>query len=87
MPKTKSNSKSRKTDLTNWLAYLSVCFFWGSAYVAIKIGVTDIAPLFFTSLRFTFAGILLLVYAIIKGIPFPTQPREYVQSAIIGLLV
>lgn len=76
-----------KSQFVNWIAYLSVCFFWGTAYVAIKIGVTDIAPLFFTSLRFTFAGTLLLLYALIKGIPFPKHPREYIQSAIIGLLI
>jgi drug/metabolite transporter (DMT)-like permease len=83
MPKLKFPS----TELTNWLAYLAVCLFWGSAYVAIKIGVTDIAPLFFTALRFTIAGALMLLYAFLKGIPFPTYPREYVQSAIIGLLI
>jgi len=36
--------KSNNKELTNWLAYLAVCIFWGSAYVAIKIGVTEIAP-------------------------------------------
>lgn len=80
-------SKSNNKELTNWLAYLAVCIFWGSAYVAIKIGVTDIAPLFFTALRFSIAGALMLLYAFLKGIPFPSYPREYVQSAIIGLLI
>ncbi|MZQ96267.1 MAG: EamA family transporter [Acidaminobacter sp.] len=79
--------KSNNKELTNWLAYLAVCIFWGSAYVAIKIGVTDIAPLFFTALRFSIAGALMLLYAFLKGIPFPSYPREYVQSAIIGLLI
>lgn len=79
--------KSNNKELTNWLAYLAVCIFWGSAYVAIKIGVTDIAPLFFTALRFSIAGALMLIYAFLKGIPFPRYPREYVQSAIIGLLI
>ena len=79
--------KSNNKELTNWLAYLAVCIFWGSAYVAIKIGVTEIAPLFFTSLRFSVAGALMLLYAFLKGIPFPSYKREYIQSAIIGLLI
>ncbi len=83
----RSKTASSKTELNNWLAYLAVCLFWGSAYVAIKIGVTGIAPLFFTALRFSIAGALMLVFAFLKGIPFPDHPREYIQSAIIGLLI
>lgn len=34
------------------VAYLAVCFFWGSTYLAIKIGVTDLPPLFLLQLDF-----------------------------------
>jgi len=80
-------SKPRNQELINWLAYLVVCIVWGSTYLAIKIGVSGIAPLFFTALRFLIAGTLMLTYAKFKGCSFPTLAREYVQLGIVGLLL
>src|SRR5207249_5496545 len=34
------------------IAYLVVCVFWGSTYLAIKVGVTDLPPVLFAGLRF-----------------------------------
>lgn len=79
--------KQSKKELVNWLAYLTVCIVWGSTYLAIKIGVSEIAPLFFTSLRFLIAGTLMLSFAKWRGYNFPTLPREYVQLGIIGMLL
>ena len=42
------------------VAYLIVCVFWGSTYLAIKIGVGELPPLLFAGLRFIIAGVLLL---------------------------
>lgn len=77
----------KNKELINWLAYLTVCVVWGSTYLAIKIGVSDISPLFFTSLRFSIAGTLMLLFALIKGFPFPKVAREYVQLGIVGILL
>lgn len=80
-------SKPSNKELINWLAYLTVCLVWGSTYLAIKIGVTGIAPLFFTALRFLIAGTLMLGFAIVRGYKFPTLAREVVQHGIVGLLL
>jgi len=80
-------SKPSNKELINWLAYLTVCIVWGSTYLAIKIGVTGIAPLFFTALRFLIAGTLMLGFAIVRGYKFPTLAREVVQHGIVGLLL
>ena len=42
------------------VAYLIVCVFWGSTYLAIKIGVGELPPFLFAGLRFLTAGVLLL---------------------------
>ncbi|MCK5764015.1 MAG: EamA family transporter [Clostridiales bacterium] len=66
------------------LAYLAVCFFWGSTYLAIKIGVEDLAPTILAGTRFLIAGAIMLVYAKIKGLPFPVEKSDYINNAIVG---
>src|SRR5882762_8751597 len=45
------------------IAYLIVCVFWGSTYLAIKVGVTELPPFLFAGLRFLVAGLILLILA------------------------
>lgn len=78
---------SGNKELVNWLAYLTVCTVWGSTYLAIKIGVSGIAPLFFTALRFLIAGTLVLLFARVKGFTFPNHFREVVQLGVVGMLL
>ncbi|MDF2841366.1 MAG: DMT(Drug/metabolite transporter) superfamily permease, partial [Clostridia bacterium] len=49
------------------LAYLAVCFFWGSTYLAIRVGVQDTPPLLFAGIRFIIAGAMMLCYCKLKG--------------------
>ncbi|MEH6576855.1 MAG: EamA family transporter [Amphritea sp.] len=58
------------------LAALLVVFIWGLNVVVMKIGVTDMAPLLFTAMRFTLLSLLLL--------PFLRIPREAIGQ-VIGL--
>src|SRR5207253_2842467 len=46
------------------VAYLVVCVFWGSTYLAIKVGVGELPPFLFAGLRFLVAGVLLLAIAL-----------------------
>jgi drug/metabolite transporter (DMT)-like permease len=80
-------SKPNHKELLNWTAYLIVCIIWGSAYIAIKIGVTSIAPFYFTAIRFFVAGALMLIFAKVRGLNFPNLLSEYVQLGIVGLLI
>ena len=41
------------------VAYLVVCVFWGSTYLAIRVGVGELPPFLFAGLRFLSAGLLL----------------------------
>jgi drug/metabolite transporter (DMT)-like permease len=55
------------------IAYLIVCVFWGSTYLAIKIGVSDLPPFLFAGLRFMVAGLILLALARALGDPLPRK--------------
>jgi drug/metabolite transporter (DMT)-like permease len=68
------------------IAYLVVCVFWGSTYLAIKIGVTELPPFLFGGLRFFVAGLILLALARALGDPLP-QKSDWRTLAIVGLLL
>lgn len=68
------------------IAYLVVCVFWGSTYLAIKVGVTELPPFLFAGLRFLIAGLLLLVIARALGDPLPKK-SDWRTLAIVGLLL
>ena len=68
------------------VAYLVVCVFWGSTYLAIKVGVTELPPFLFAGLRFLVAGLLLLVIARALGDPLPKK-TDWRTLAIVGLML
>ena len=68
------------------IAYLVVCVFWGSTYLAIKVGVTELPPFLFAGLRFFVAGVLLLVIARALGDPLPKR-SDWRTLTIVGLML
>jgi len=68
------------------IAYLIVCVFWGSTYLAIKVGVTELPPFLFAGLRFLLAGLILLALARALGDPLPRK-SDWRTLAIVGLLL
>lgn len=70
-----------------WAAYIAVCIFWGSTYLAIRIGVQELPPFLFAGIRFLVAGGILLGYAALKGLPYPTRIQDIRSFFLIGLLL
>ncbi len=69
-----------------WVAYVCVVFFWGSTYLAIRIGVGAIPPAALVGIRFLLAsGILLLVVAL-KKLPWPSR-SDAKSLAIVGIFL
>jgi drug/metabolite transporter (DMT)-like permease len=69
------------------VAYLIVCIFWGSTYLAIKVGVGELPPFLFAGLRFLVAGVLLLAIARALGNPLPRRAADWRTLAIVGLFL
>lgn len=53
-------------------ALAAVCFFWGTTYIAIKVGVGEMPPLLFSGVRFFLAGLLLSAFCLATGRRFPS---------------
>lgn len=73
-----------KSNFKGYLAWISVCFFWGTTYLAIRIGVADMPPALFAGFRHLTAGIILLPVLLIRGYKLP-KLKELLPIAIIGL--
>ncbi|MFJ8646847.1 DMT family transporter [Streptomyces sp. NPDC093546] len=46
-----------------WLVFTTLCIAWGSTWIAIRVGVTAMPPLWFAATRFVVAGLILLLLA------------------------
>ena len=64
-----------------------IYFFWGSTFLAMRIGVEVLPPFVLASLRFLIAGsVLLLLCAIFRIRMRPTR-REFAMLALIGVIM
>jgi len=68
------------------IAYLVVCVFWGSTYLAIKVGVMELPPFLFAGLRFLVAGLLLFGIARALGDALPRR-SDWRTLATVGVLL
>jgi drug/metabolite transporter (DMT)-like permease len=69
-------------------AWTAVCIFWGTTYLAIRIGLESLPPFLFSGLRFFAAGALLmgLLKAFKRDERLP-QAREWARLWVIGTMV
>ncbi|MEG0775605.1 EamA family transporter [Clostridium sp.] len=80
-----NNSKKEEKQII--LAYIAVCIFWGSTYLAIRIGVGELPPTIFAGIRFIIAGSLMLGYAKFKGLAMPKNFSEILKISIVGIFL
>jgi drug/metabolite transporter (DMT)-like permease len=69
------------------MAYLAVCLFWGSTYLAIRIGVTDFPPFVFAGIRHMISGTIMLSAALYMKKSFPTEKKDLVLNVLVGLFM
>ncbi|MBV9925402.1 MAG: EamA family transporter [Acidobacteria bacterium] len=68
-------------------AWAAVCFFWGTTYLAIAVGLEGFQPTLFAGLRFIVAGgILFFVMSRQRGARLPIG-REWLDLGVVGLLL
>jgi drug/metabolite transporter (DMT)-like permease len=66
-----------------WSLYAALVLVWSSTWVVIAVGLDDIAPFFGAGIRFSLAGVGLLVAALALRRPLRT---DWLLSATVGLL-
>jgi drug/metabolite transporter (DMT)-like permease len=77
---------NEKYGLTGYLAWITICIVWGTTYLAIRIGVTDLPPMLFAGLRWVIAGILMTILLNLRAYPFPSL-RDLKHIAVVGILL
>jgi drug/metabolite transporter (DMT)-like permease len=68
------------------LAFFIIYFVWGSTYLAIRIAVATVPPLFAAGARFSIAGLALLIWSKLHGVIMPTR-MEWRNLAIEAALM
>ncbi|MCX7384668.1 MAG: EamA family transporter [Alphaproteobacteria bacterium] len=75
------------TSTRQRLMFAFLCLTWGLNWVAMKIGVTAVPPGFFSGLRWTFAGAVLLAWQAMSAdglrVPWRLLPRLFWLSQIL----
>ncbi len=69
-----------------FVVWLILCLIWGTTWLFIKVGLEDLPPLSFASIRFILAVIVVGLIIIANKIPLPKTKREWKLLAITGIL-
>ena len=80
-----SNTKSAST-LMVIVAFATVYLVWGSTYFFIRMAIHGFPPMLMGAIRFFTAGMLMLVWCIIKGERIFIR-KSIITSAIVGILL
>ena len=68
------------------LAFFAIYFLWGTTFLAIRIAVEELPPLFAAGARFFIAGILLFGFMLVKGETRPNA-RQWRNLLVLSLLM
>lgn len=75
----------RPTPLA-YAALASVCFFWGTTYLGIRISTESVTPAVAVAVRYLLSGSILLIAALARGAHIP-RGRELRVACICGVLI
>jgi len=82
---TPNNTKQAST-LMVIIAFATVYLVWGSTYFFIRMAIQGLPPLLMGAMRFFTAGILMLIWCIIRGEKIFIR-KSLITSAIVGILL
>jgi drug/metabolite transporter (DMT)-like permease len=77
---------SKPFELRVLLAFFAIYVLWGTSFLAIRIAVLEVPPLFAAGTRFFVAGVLLYGFMRFRGRPRPSA-SQWRSLALIGLLM
>lgn len=67
-------------------AWAAVSIFWGTTYLAIRIGVEVLPPALFAGIRFFTAGLVFIPILLMKGYSLPSK-KDLIPISITGILL
>src|SRR3984893_15049024 len=68
-------------------AWLTLCIVWSSTWLAIKVGLRDLPPVFFVALRFVVAIAVLIAVSLGRTRLLPKRSSDYLILALTGVLM
>lgn len=81
-----TETPKKSFDLRVVLAFLAIYILWGTTFLAIRIAVAEVPPLFAAGTRMFIAGTVLFGWMLAKGTPWP-NPRQWRSLALMGSLM
>lgn len=68
------------------LAFIALCFIWGSTYLGIRMAVQTVPPLLMIGARSVLAGLIMAGFALWRGAPWPDR-RAWLRAGGAGVLL
>ncbi len=68
------------------LAFAIIYFVWGSTFLAIRFGVSEVPPFLLAALRFLIAGLVLFGWSIARREPTPNR-AQWTSIALLAVLI
>ncbi len=65
---------------------MSVCIFWGTTYLGIRMALESFPPMALVATRYTISGALMLAGALLAGVKMPCR-REWVRTSLNGMVI
>ena len=86
MPESSTIASIRKPTTVDMSLLLVLAVIWASAFLVIKIVVPDTGPLWLATIRVVIAFLVLLPFALVKGMVWPKGARQWGLMCLIMLL-
>jgi drug/metabolite transporter (DMT)-like permease len=86
-PKSTRPERKTATRASIVVAFISVYFFWGSTYTAIRVGAAEMPALLLAGTRFFVAGVILLGWCRWRGLRLKLPFRTMLMLGVIGVLL
>jgi drug/metabolite transporter (DMT)-like permease len=67
--------------------FAAICLIWGGTWLAMKMGIQSVPPVFFAGTRFLAAGAILLLISWLRHETRRLEPRELARLLVICLLM
>ena len=86
-PRSGLNQRKAASTTSIVLAFLSVYFFWGSTYTAIRVGAAEMPALLLAGTRFLIAGLILLGWCRWRGLRILWPAKTMAILGLVGMLL